>query len=270
MSSLSRSRAAAALFVCGLSCAAAFGQGKELRVCSDPNNLPFSNVAQEGFENRIAALVADDLNLRLTYVWQRMGRGFVREFLNKGRCDLLIGIPANFQAVLTTDPYYRSTYVFVVRRDASFKPTSLDDQTLRNVRIGVQALDEQYTPPAEALMNRGLRNSLVPFHSVGDDAETIMHAVADRQIDVAVVWGPLAGYWAQKFDGSVQCMPVRPESEPPLPFTFEIAMGVRKGDVALKEDLQKILERRRPEIQKILEQYGIPRLAIPQRKGEAD
>ncbi len=94
----------------------AVGQARELRVCADPNNMPFSNIKLEGFENRIASIVAKDLDARLSYVWQRMGRGFVREYLDKSRCDLLIGIPNNYRSVLTTTPYYRSTYVFVSRR----------------------------------------------------------------------------------------------------------------------------------------------------------
>src|SRR5438477_2893958 len=126
---------------------AATGQTRQLRVCADPNNLPFSNIKQEGFENRIAELVAKDLGARLSYVWQRMGRGFVREYLNKSQCDLLIGIPTNYRPVLTTTPYYRSSYVFVTRRDGRMKPASLNDPSLRQMKIGVQVLEEEYTPP---------------------------------------------------------------------------------------------------------------------------
>ena len=94
-----------------------FAQTRELRVCADPNNMPFSSRDQTGFENRIAALVARDLSARLTFVWQRMGRGFVREYLDKAQCDLVVGIPTNYRSVLTTSPYYRSTYVFVSRQE---------------------------------------------------------------------------------------------------------------------------------------------------------
>src|SRR3954454_9880497 len=105
-------------------------QTGELRVCADPNNMPFSDMKQEGFENRIADLVAKDLNARLTYVWQRMGRGFVREYLDKSKCDFLIGIPANYRPVLTTDPYYRSTYVFVSRSDRGLHLASFNSPDL--------------------------------------------------------------------------------------------------------------------------------------------
>src|SRR5256885_9916923 len=124
---------------------------RELRVCADPDNMPFSNRDQQGFENHLAKLVAQDLKVQLTYVWQRMGSGFVREYLDKSACDLLAGIPANYGSVLTTSPYYRSTYVFVFRRDQANRPFSLNDPALRNMKIGIQALAEDYTPPGSAL-----------------------------------------------------------------------------------------------------------------------
>jgi mxaJ protein len=241
-----------------------WAQQKELRVCADPNNLPFSNIKQQGFENHIAEVIASDLHAHLTYVWQRMGRGFVREFLNKDRCDLLIGIPADFKPVLTTAPYYRSSYVFVVRRDAAYKPASLEDPALRNVKVGVQALDDEYTPPAEALIQRGMRDSLVTYHTVGEDAEAIVRAVLNKEVAVAIVWGPLAGYWAHHNSGALECTPVYPESEPPgLPFTFEISMGVRKGNTSLRDAVQQALTRRGAEIKNILANFAVPQLEIP-------
>jgi mxaJ protein len=239
-------------------------QQRELRVCADPDNLPFSNNQQQGFENLIATLVAQDLQANLSYVWQRMGRGFVREYLNQPRCDLLIGVPDNYQPLLTTTPYYRSSYVFVIRRDAPFKPTSLDDPALRKIKIGVQALNEQYTPPAEALIDRGLQSSLVPFYSVGGEAESIVRAVLNREISAAIVWGPLAGYWATKFPGDLELTPVPPENSPSgLPFTFAISMGVRKGNDVLRQELEAVLQHRQQEIQEILSQFGIPTLPAP-------
>src|SRR5947209_18787596 len=98
-----------------LSATTAIGQSRELRVCADPNNLPFSNSKEEGFENRIASLLATDLQANLHYQWQRMGRGFVRELVNSRQCDVVMGVPHDFAQMLTTSPYYRSTYVFVVR-----------------------------------------------------------------------------------------------------------------------------------------------------------
>lgn len=242
---------------------------RDLRICADPDNLPFSNSKQQGFENRIAELVANELHAHVTYVWQRMGRGFVREFLNRSQCDLLVGVPANFRPVLTTTPYYRSSYVFVTRRDRDLKLASLNDPALHRLKIGVQVLDEDYTPPASALARRGMQNEIVGFDSTGEDADSILRAVANRQIDTAIVWGPLAGYFSSKFGGALQLSPVTPEVDPPgLPFTFAISMGVRKGNTALRDELEGVLSRRHSEINKILRDYGVPQLELtPARIG---
>jgi mxaJ protein len=236
-------------------------QTRELRVCADPNNMPFSNHDQTGFENRIAALVAHDLNARLIYVWQRMGRGFVREYLDKSQCDLLTGIPANYRGVLTTSPYYRSTYVFVSGQKEPVP--SLDSRALHDLKIGVQFLDEQYTPPGEALARRGLQSSIVGFDTIGNGADSIIRAVADQKVDVAVVWGPLAGYFAKEFGHDLQLTPVEPEVDPPgLPFTFAISMGVRKDNIVLRDQLEKILTDRAADIRSILEDFGVPQLPL--------
>jgi len=236
-------------------------QDRQLRVCADPNNMPFSSRNETGFENRIAALVAHDLNARLIYVWQRMGRGFVREYLDKSQCDFVAGIPTNYPAVLTTSPYYRSTYVFVSRQG---KPvSSLDSSSLHGLKIGVQVLDEQYTPPGEALARRGLQSSIVGFDTIGDGADSIMRAVVDQRVDLAVVWGPLAGYFAKTIDRDLRVAPVEPEIDPPgLPFTFAISMAVRRGDLDLRDQLEKILVDRRSDIRTILDGYGVPQLPI--------
>jgi len=247
-----------------LSAVSATAQVRDLRVCADPNNMPFSNRKQEGFENRIAQLMAKDLGAHVNYVWQRMGRGFVREYLDKAQCDLLIGIPTNYRQVLTTSPYYRSTYVFVSRRDRGLQSGSFNSPELHGFkRIGVQVLEEEYTPPGEALARRGLQAAIVGFDTIGDGADSIVHAVATRQVDLAVVWGPLAGYFAKKYGRRIELMPVEPEVDPPgLPFTFAISMGVRKGNFVLRDELQGFLARRRSEIQHILDEYGVPQLPL--------
>ena len=236
-------------------------QARELRVCADPDNMPFSRRDQTGFENRIAAIVAQDLNARLTFVWQRMGRGFVREYLDKAQCDLLIGIPANYRPVLTTSPYYRSTYVFVSRQREPVP--SLDSPALHGLKIGVQVLEEEYTPPGEALARRGLQGTIVGFDTIGDGADSIVRAVADQKVDIAIVWGPLAGYFAKEFSHNLRVTPVEPEVDPPgLPFTFAISMGVRKGNVALRDELQQVLLNRKADIRAILDDYGVPQLPL--------
>jgi mxaJ protein len=245
-----------------VSAVGAAAQSRELRVCADPDNLPFSNTKLQGFENRIAAIVARDLNAHLSYIWQRMGRGFVREYLAQSRCDLLIGIPSNYRPVLTTAPYYRSSYVFVTRRNNNLDVTSFNSPGLRGVKIGVQVLDEEYTPPGEALARRGLQASIVGYDTT-DDADSIMRAVANRKIGIAVVWGPLAGYFAQKYRGTLTIAPVEPEVDPPgLPFTFAISMGVRKGNTSLRDELDRVLVQRQSEIHEILNKYGVPQLPL--------
>ena len=199
-------------------------QTRELRVCADPNNMPFSSREQTGFENRIAALVARNLNAHLSFVWQRMGRGFVREYLDKGQCDLLVGIPTTYRPVLTTSPYYRSTYVFVARQAEPAIP-SLDSSALHGLKIGVQVLEEEYTPPGEALARRGLQGAIVGFDTTGDGADSIVRAVVDHKVDLAIVWGPLAGYFAKKVGGSFELLrsnrrSIRPASPLPLQFRW--------------------------------------------------
>jgi mxaJ protein len=245
-----------------ISVTGASAQARDLRVCADPDNMPFSSRQQTGFENRIAALIAKNLGAKLTFVWQRMGRGFVREYLDKGRCDLVVGIPANYRPLLTTSPYYRSTYVFVSRR---MQPDalSLNSPVLHGLKIGVQVLEEEYAPPGEALARRGLQGSIVGFDTVGDGADSIVRAVADQEVDVSLVWGPLAGYFVGRYRNELRITPVEPEVDPPdLPFTFAISMGVRKGNLVLRDELEKVLSARSPEIRAILDAYGVPQLPL--------
>ena len=236
-------------------------QTPDLRVCADPDNMPFSSREQTGFENRIAALVAQELGTHLTFVWQRMGRGFVREYLDKAQCDLLIGIPTGYHPLLTTSPYYRSTYVFLSRQKAPVP--ALNSPALRDLKIGIQVLDEQFTPPGEALARRGLQTTIVGFDTIGDGADSIVRAVADQKVDLAIVWGPLAGYFAKEFGHDLRITLLEPEVDPPgLPFTFAISMGVRKGNLELRNRLEQILLTRRADIRAILDDFGVPQLPL--------
>ena len=245
---------------------------KELRVCSDPNNLPFSNDKQQGFENRIADLVARDLNARVKYVWWAQRRGFVRNTLNAGQCDLLVGVPASFERVSATIPYYRSSYVFVTRRDRHLRVASFDDPVLRKVRIGVQLIGDDgiNTPPAHALSRRHLVTNVRGYTVYGDYRNAnpparVIDAVANGDIDVAVAWGPLAGYFARHAAVPLEISPVSPQIDLPfLPFVFDISMGVRRGNNALRDRLNEIITRRRPEIDRILDEYGVPRVGLTQ------
>jgi mxaJ protein len=239
-----------------------------LRVCADPNNLPFSNRRGEGFENRIAELLARDSGARLEYVWWAQRRGFIRNTLAAGRCDLVVGIPSSFELALATRPYYRSSYVFLTRRDRGLDLASFDDPALRDLRIGVHLIGDDYAnaPPAHALARRGMVTNVVGYSIYGDYAEEsppsrLVTAVAGGEVDAAVVWGPLAGYFAPRQQEPLSLAPVSPQIDIPfLPFVFDIAMGVRRGDEARRDALDEFLVRRRGEIDAILADYGVPRL----------
>jgi mxaJ protein len=245
---------------------------RRLRVCADPNNLPFSDARGRGFENRLAEMLARDLHARLEYTWWAQRRGFVRETLGAGRCDVVMGVPARFERVLTTRPYYRSTYVFVTRADRGLDLWSLDDPRLRRLRIGVQLAGDDYanTPPAHALARRGVAGNLVGYTLYGDYAREspparIVDAVAAGEVDTAIVWGPLAGYYARRARVSLRLRPVQPQiDESFLPFVWDIALGVRRGDTSRRRELDAFLERRRPDVERLLDAYGVPRVAAPE------
>ncbi|HYD50577.1 MAG TPA: substrate-binding domain-containing protein [Terriglobales bacterium] len=241
-------------------------QARELRVCSDPNNLPFSNQAGEGFENRIAEMLAGELGAELKYTWWAQRRGFVRNTLKAGQCDLIIGVPSSFDMVLATAPYYRSTYVFVSRAGAADPVGSFDDPRLRQLKIGVQLVGDDYAnpPAAHALGRRGITGNVIGYPVYGDYRDAaptaaIVDAVARGAVDVAVVWGPQAGYFAKRSKVRLALVPVSPQIDLPfLPFVFDIAMGVRRGEDAFRGEIDAVLERRRAEIDKILSEYGVP------------
>lgn len=239
-----------------------------LRVCADPNNLPFSNSSGQGFENRIAQLVARDLHEKVEYTWWAQRRGFIRNTLKAGVCDVIMGIPTGVGMVLPTAPYYRSTYVFVTRRDRGIDIRSFDDPILRRVRVGVQLIGDDGTnsPPAHALSNRGIINNVKGYTVYGDYSREsppsrIIDAVARGEVDVAIAWGPMAGYWAKRSPVPLKLVPVQPQIDLPfLPFVFDIGVGVRHGDSTFRASLQSILYRRRPEIKRILDEYGVPQV----------
>lgn len=241
---------------------------RPLRVCADPNNLPFSNERLEGFENKIASLIAREMQTEVQYTWWAQRRGFFRNTLKAGECDLVIGVPSSFEMALTTSPYYRSSYVFVYRKDRGLNIRSFDDPILRKIRIGVQLVGDDFanTPPAHALSNRHIVENVRGYTLYGDYAEAnpparIIDAVVKGEVDAAVAWGPLAGYFARRQKVALAVVPVSPEIDLPfLPFVYDISMGVRRGDDAFREELEEILARRRTEIRTILDEYGVPRI----------
>lgn len=255
-------RAAAVLAVLASPAAA-----RELRVCADPNNLPFSNERGEGFENRIAAVVADQLHAELRYTWWAQRRGFIRNTLGAGRCDVVAGTLTNLEMLRTTSPYYRSGYVFVTRAVDGLDIGSLDDPRLHRLRVGVQLIgdDGMNTPPAHALSKRGITGNVRGYSVYGDYAQAnpaarIVAAVAEGEVDVALVWGPFAGYFAGRATQMLAVRPVSPQIDGPmLPMVFDISMGVRREDEDLRGEIEEALKVRRPEIDAILASYSVPR-----------
>ena len=246
--------------------AAVAGEGA-LKVCADPNNLPFSNQAREGFENRIVEIVARELRASSVYVWWAQRRGNIRETLQQGLCDVIPGVGSGLEMLATTQPYYRSTYVFVTRADRNLELTGLSDQRLRSLKIGVQMIGDDFsnTPPAHALARRGVVNNVRGYMVYGDYAQDqpaslIVDDVVRGALDVAAVWGPLAGYLARAQPGVLRLQPITADPDlPDLPMTFAVSMGVRRGDRALLERLNGAIARRRTEIDAVLEEYGVPR-----------
>jgi mxaJ protein len=241
--------------------------GAELKVCADPANLPFSDSNRRGFDNRVAELLARELGAKVTYQWARYGRGFVRNVVTAGACDVMIGLPEGIRGLQIAGPYYRSTYVFVTRTREK-QISSFDDPALRHMKIAVQVLEDDYAPPARALSRRGLTNNIIGFELNGDDDGGIIRAVALKQVDAAIVWGPLAGYYARKFGSNLKLMPVLPEVDPPLlAFTFRMGVGVRKDNPELFARVQRALQARQSDIQRILRTYNVPLLeaASPQK-----
>lgn len=246
------------------------GARDALRVCADRRNIPFSNDRLEGFENRIAALVADDLGLRLDYAWAPQYRGFLRKTLLSGACDLVIGLSGEFPRVALTRPYYRSSYVFVSPAAAP-PPAGFDDPSLTHARIGLHVLgmDGANTPPAMSLAHRSLAANVVGFPvwaAAGepDPQGRIVEAVAGGEIDLAAAWGPAVGRAAKALGPKIAVTPIL--SDPALPdaaFVHDVSMGVRAADRDLLERVEAAIDRRRGAIDAILEDFGVPRLDAP-------
>ena len=251
---------------CACASPAHAGEARTLRVCADPANLPYSNRDRAGFENAIVDVVARALHARVEYVWWSQQRGFARKTLGAGACELWPGVATDVTTMETTAPYYRSTYVFVTRRAENLDIASFVDPRLRSLRIGVQMVgnDATNTPPAHALAQRGITSNVRGFMIYGDGSSAspspIMQAVADGSVDVAIVWGPVAGWFARHSKTPLDLKPTPPR-DGALPMTFDISMGVRKGNDALKSDAERALADERDAVGAILDRFGIPRVA---------
>jgi mxaJ protein len=256
-----RAVAAAAFLVIGSA-----AEADALRVCADPNNLPFSDQAGQGFENKIMELVARDLDATVDYTWWAQRRGYVRHTLKADLCDVWSGVASGVEMMTSTRPYYRSSYVFVTRADRGLHITSFDDPRLRDLIVGVQLIgaDAMNTPPAHALARRGIVQNVRGYTLYGDYRQphppsAIIDAVEDGDVDVAVAWGPTAGYFAARGAAPLTIEPVQPWRDgAELPMAFYISLGVRRGDPALLRRLDVSLERNRAAISEILAEYHVP------------
>jgi quinoprotein dehydrogenase-associated probable ABC transporter substrate-binding protein len=232
-----------------------------LRICSDPANLPFSNQAQQGFENRIAELVADELKLPLEYTWFPQATGFVRQTLFAKRCDLIIGFAQGDDLVLNSNHYYRSTYVLVHRQGSGLEGAdTLADERLKAKRIGIVA----GTPPANIMTMLGLMDKAKPYPLMVDrrfesPAEQMIADIRSGEIDAGVLWGPIGGYFASRGGEKLTVTPLLKEAIGPR-MAYRITFGVRNQEDDWKRRLNEIIAKRQGDIDAILLDFGVPLL----------
>lgn len=241
-----------------------------LRVCADPNNLPFSNQAGQGFENRLAQMLGQALGKQVEYVWHAQDKEFLRDTLNADQCDVVMGLPTDDHAygVLTTDPYYRSAYVLVYRAAAPYQVKSLDDPRLRTLQIGVHATGDDWVdlPGGATLAHRGIVKNVHVYplgvdYSHANPSADLINAVAKGDVDVAIAWGPLAGYFASREPVKLKLVPLT-HTHTILPFEFSISMAVRHGNGALRDKVNAFLATHRAAVRRLLTKYGVPQLKM--------
>ncbi|HTW68415.1 MAG TPA: substrate-binding domain-containing protein [Acetobacteraceae bacterium] len=232
------------------------------RVCADPSDLPYSDRAQQGFENKIAALLARDLGKTLGFTWQPQVFGFMRLTLDAYRCDVVMGITQGNGEVENSNAYYRSAYALIYRPHTGFDGIeSLEDPRLKDKRIGIIA----GTPPATILAENGLLDHVHSYElSVNlrffAPARDMTEDLENGKIDVGVLWGPIAGYFASRSRGKLKIVPLLHESDNDPPMAFSIVMGVRHGEDAWRRQLNAAIAQEQSAITKVLESYGVPLL----------
>jgi quinoprotein dehydrogenase-associated probable ABC transporter substrate-binding protein len=233
-----------------------------LRVCSDPGNMPFSNVKGEGFENKIADLFAAKLGVKVQYTWFPQATGFLRNTLRARRCDLVIGMVSGAELVLSTNPYYHSTYVMVTRKADGITADRLDDPALKSLKVGLIA----GTPPASVAVRNGLMAHARPYDLLVDTrfdspSRRMVEDLVAGGIDVALLWGPLGGYFAAQHGDALTVTPLLHE-EKSNRMDYYIAMGVRPGEGHWKGDIDKMLAENKDQVTAILREYHVPMLDV--------
>ena len=239
---------------------------KVLRVCADPNNLPFSTDKGEGFENKLAELLAEKLGKGLSYSWYPQAPGFVRNTLAAHKCDVIMGIPQGDDLVQVTNPYYRTAYALVLKPGHGLEGVdTLGDPRLKGKRLGVVA----GTPPGNNMAANGLMANAKPYPLVIDtrvdsSAAAMMHDLAAGDIDAGVLWGPMAGYYARQSTPAVTVVPLIKETAGPR-LAYRIAMGVRYADQEWKRQLNRTIQDNQPAINRLLLSFGVPLLGEDDR-----
>ena len=246
---------------------------EKIRVCADPDNMPSSNDKMQGYENKLATLISQELKAKLEYVWYPTRRGYFR-ILNGMYCDMALEAPAGLDMAGATKPYFRSGYVFVTRKGSGLDDIkSLADPRLKKAKIGVNIYtsDAENSPPAMALSHYGVVGNLVGYSTFFDDInrpEDIINAVVKKNVDLAIAWGPLAGYYAKHSPVPLVLTPLPArDSLSDFPFQYNIGIAVRRRDKEFKDSLEAVLTRRQPEVQAILKEYAVPLLPIEQGRG---
>jgi mxaJ protein len=239
----------------------------EMRVCADPNSLPFSRFDESGFENRIATILADELDAELTYLWWPQADSMIDHQLREGECDLIMGVPDGFGSLLTTLAYYRSPYVFVYKADRGYDLATLYDPILRDLRLGVGRAGSAVH---EVLLDLGLGGNIVlqfgdrGYGLEGDALAIVVDAVVADEIDVGISWGPAQGFFAQQHGAELVVRHVTPDFYPPfLNMVIPMAIGVRRGDESLRDLLNLALAARWDDVNAVLAEYGVPISPLP-------
>jgi quinoprotein dehydrogenase-associated probable ABC transporter substrate-binding protein len=256
-------RVASLLLIAAGSAAAQTGEivdRRELKVCADPNNLPFSDEKKEGFENKIAELIGAELGLSVDYAWFPQVTGFVRNTLRARLCDLVTGTVAGDEVMQTTNPYYFTTYVMFYRSDKGLTLDGLQNPRLAGLLLGVVA----GTPPADLLVRHDLMSHTRPYALMVDTrAESPTHQmvqdVIDGTIDVGFLWGPIAAYYRKRDDLPLTLVPLKDEPGAAR-MEYHIAMGVRANEPEWRRRINAAILKRQPEIIAILRDYGVPLL----------